>query len=58
MVKVPIMLVCGKREAGEGKVSIRRLGQAEQQSLSMSDAFNLIVAEAVPPDMLVPPRRG
>jgi threonyl-tRNA synthetase len=52
IAKVPIMLVCGKREAEEEKVSIRRLGQTEQQSLSISDAFNLIVAEAIPPDML------
>ena len=30
LAKVPVMLVVGKREAEEGKVSIRRLGSQEQ----------------------------
>ena len=30
LAKVPVMLVVGKREAEEGKVSIRRLGSQDQ----------------------------
>ena len=35
LAKVPIMLVCGKREAEEGTVNIRRLGVKDQQSMAL-----------------------
>ena len=34
LAKVPVMLVCGKREAEEGTVNIRRLGSRDQTSMS------------------------
>ncbi|TKT76802.1 threonine--tRNA ligase [Aquamicrobium sp. LC103] len=51
LAKVPVILVCGKREAEEGSVNIRRLGSRDQQSLSLADALTLLGEEAVPPDL-------
>jgi threonyl-tRNA synthetase len=50
LAKVPALLVVGKREAEEGTVAIRRLGQEGQQVLSLDDAIAALVAEATPPD--------
>ncbi len=49
--KIPVLLVVGKREAEERKVSIRRLGSDKQQVMSLDDAIATLAAEAVPPDM-------
>lgn len=49
--KVPAMLVVGKREAEEGKVSVRRLGEKQQQVLALEDALAILVAEGTPPDL-------
>ncbi len=51
LAKVPILLVVGKREAEERKVSVRRLGSQEQKVLSLDDAIAAITEEAVPPDL-------
>jgi threonyl-tRNA synthetase len=51
LAKVPVMLVCGKREAEEGSVNIRRLGQKDQKSLSLPEALSVLAEEAIPPDM-------
>ncbi|SJZ50747.1 threonine--tRNA ligase [Consotaella salsifontis] len=51
LAKVPVILVCGKREAEERTVNIRRLGQRDQSSASLDDALASLVAEAVPPDV-------
>jgi threonyl-tRNA synthetase len=51
LAKVPLILVCGKREAEEGTVNIRRLGSQAQQSLPLDAAVALIAAEATPPDL-------
>jgi len=48
--KVPVMLVCGRREAEEGTVNIRRLGSRDQHSMALGDALAALSAEAVPPD--------
>jgi threonyl-tRNA synthetase len=48
--KVPVLLVCGKREAEDETVSIRRLGSREQSSAPLAEAVAALVAEAVPPD--------
>ena len=37
LAKVPVMLVCGKREAEEGSVNIRRLGEKDQRSLPLGE---------------------
>jgi threonyl-tRNA synthetase len=49
--KVPVMLVVGKREAEERKVSIRRLGSQDQKVMPLAEAIAMLVEEAVPPDV-------
>jgi threonyl-tRNA synthetase len=51
LAKVPVILVCGKREAEENTVNIRRLGSRDQQSLSLEEAVASLAEEAVPPDL-------
>ncbi len=51
LAKVPVMLVCGKREAEESTVNIRRLGSRDQVSMSLDEALAAIVDEATPPDL-------
>jgi threonyl-tRNA synthetase len=51
LAKVPVILVCGRREAEEGTVNVRRLGQKEQTSLSLADALTALQQEAEPPDV-------
>jgi len=49
LAKVPIILVLGKREAEEGTVTIRRLGEKEQESLALDLALDKLSSEAAPP---------
>ena len=51
VAKIPAMLVVGRREAEERKVSVRRLGSQEQSVMGLDDAIALLRGEAVPPDM-------
>ena len=51
LAKVPVILVCGKREAEERTVNIRRFGSRDQQSMSLSEAVSALREEAVPPDL-------
>ena len=51
LAKVPVLLVVGKREAEEKTVSVRRLGSQEQQVMKLDAAIEMLVAEAVPPDL-------
>ncbi|CFX38310.1 threonyl-tRNA synthetase [Candidatus Filomicrobium marinum] len=48
--KIPVILVVGKREAEEAKVSIRRLGSQAQQVMPLSEAIGVLTREAVAPD--------
>ncbi|HLJ70592.1 MAG TPA: threonine--tRNA ligase [Roseiarcus sp.] len=57
LAKVPVLLVAGKKEAGERTISIRRLGSNEQKAMSLDAALAALVDEAVPPD-LAPARRA
>jgi threonyl-tRNA synthetase len=54
LAKVPVILVCGKREAEEGTVNIRRLGEKDQKSFALGEAFTALTDEAMAPDV----RRG
>jgi threonyl-tRNA synthetase len=49
--KVPNILVVGMREAEEGKVALRRLGQKEQEFLTLDEAVTMLQNEALPPDL-------
>ncbi len=51
LAKVPVILVCGKREAEEGTVNIRRLGSRDQASMSLTDVTAMLSEEATPPDL-------
>ena len=49
--KAPVMLVVGKREAEERKVSIRRLGSDKSTVMGLDEAVAMLRTEATPPDV-------
>ncbi|HEX6377096.1 MAG TPA: threonine--tRNA ligase [Allosphingosinicella sp.] len=52
LAKVPNLLVVGKREAEEGTVALRPLGEgARQEVLGLDEAVARLAAEATPPDL-------
>src|SRR5215213_5100113 len=51
LVKVPVLLVVGRKEAAERTVSIRRLGSPEQKTMTLEEAMKALAAEAVTPDL-------
>ena len=51
LAKVPVLLVVGRREAEEGTVSVRRLGGAEQETMSLDDIVRHLVSDARAPDL-------
>ena len=48
--KVPVILAIGQREVDDRTVSMRRLGQKDSRTLSMTDVVSELAAEALPPD--------
>lgn len=52
LAKVPALLVVGKREAEEGTVAIRRLGEQQQKVMRIDEAIAALVMEATPPDLV------
>ncbi len=51
LAKVPHLLVVGKREAEEGAVAIRTLGEERQRIMPLGEAIAMLKAEATPPDL-------
>ncbi|MCC6826885.1 MAG: threonine--tRNA ligase [Novosphingobium sp.] len=51
LAKVPHLLVVGKREAEEGTVAIRTLGEERQKFVTLDEAIALLKSEATPPDL-------
>ncbi len=51
LAKVPVILVCGKREAEEGTVAVRRLGSQANTVKLLVDVIAELTEEAVPPDV-------
>ena len=51
LAKVPVLLVVGRKEAGERTVSIRRLGKEGQHVMGLDAALAALADEAVPPDL-------
>lgn len=49
--KVPVILVCGRREAEDGSVNMRRLGSQQQVSLPLNEVISQLKDEATPPDL-------
>jgi threonyl-tRNA synthetase len=50
LAKTPFIFVLGEREAAEGTVSIRRLGDKGQEVLALNKAVDILREEATPPD--------
>jgi threonyl-tRNA synthetase len=50
LAKTPFIFVLGEREAAEGTVSIRRLGDKGQEVLALDKAVDILREEATPPD--------
>ncbi len=51
LAKVPYLLVVGKREAEEGTVAIRTLGEKEQRVMPVAEAIAMLRDAATPPDL-------
>lgn len=51
LTKVPVIIVCGNREAEERSVNIRRLGSQNQTAMGLDEAIAALVDEATPPDV-------
>jgi len=49
--KVPVILVCGKREAEQGTINVRRLGSRDQVELPLDELIAQLLEEATPPDI-------
>ena len=51
LAKVPQLLVVGKREAEEGTVALRTLGEQQQRVMALDEAIAMLKGEATPPDL-------
>jgi len=51
LAKVPHILVIGKREAEEGTIAMRTLGEKQQQFLPLDEAIAVLTDAATPPDL-------
>lgn len=51
LMKVPLLLVVGRKEAESRQVALRRLGGETQQLLGLDEAARLLGQEALPPDL-------
>ena len=51
LAKVPKLLVVGKREADEGTVAIRTLGEDGQAIMALEEALEMLAEKATPPDL-------
>ncbi|MFI5012072.1 MAG: threonine--tRNA ligase [Hyphomicrobiales bacterium] len=54
LMKIPALLVVGKKEAAERTVSVRRLGSNETRTVPLGEALSALHEEARPPDMVRP----
>ena len=51
VAKVPHLLVVGKREADEGTVAVRTLGEKDQRVMTLDEAIAMLTEAATPPDL-------
>jgi threonyl-tRNA synthetase len=51
LAKVPHLLVVGRREAEEGSVAVRTLGQDGQRMMTLDEVIAMLRSEAIPPDL-------
>ncbi|XCE40756.1 threonine--tRNA ligase [Candidatus Liberibacter asiaticus] len=48
--KIPIIIICGDKEASERSIGIRRFGSTTTQKVSLLDAIPILTKESLPPD--------
>ena len=49
LTKVPMILVCGKKEVADNTVTIRRLGSEKQETIKREDLIkNMLIANKLP----------
>jgi len=53
LAKVNVIAVVGRKEAEEGKLALRFLGERQQEILSLKEAVASLTKEATPPDLRV-----
>ena len=51
LAKIPLIFVCGRKEAEERSVNVRTLGSQHPKSMSLDEALAMVKAEIVPPDV-------
>ncbi len=51
LAKIPIIIVCGMKEAETNSVNIRRLGSKDQLVLNLDEAVEVLKTEAIAPDL-------
>ena len=51
LAKIPIIIVCGMKEAETNTVNIRRLGSKEQSVVNLDEATEIFRREAIAPDL-------
>ena len=51
LMKIPVILVAGRREAEEETISVRRFGSKDQVVLPLEEVKSMLAAEATPPDL-------
>ena len=51
VMKVPVILAVGGREAEAKTVALRRLGSTDQQVIDVADALAMLKGESLAPDM-------
>ncbi|WP_237151495.1 threonine--tRNA ligase [Oryzibacter oryziterrae] len=51
LAKIPLIFVCGKREAEEATVNVRTLGSQTPKSMTLDDACAMVAADIIPPDL-------
>ncbi|PIP01378.1 threonine--tRNA ligase [Pleomorphomonas carboxyditropha] len=49
--KIPLIFVCGRKEAEEKSVNVRTLGSQHPKSMPLDEALSMVKAEIVPPDV-------
>ncbi|PHR92707.1 MAG: threonine--tRNA ligase [Robiginitomaculum sp.] len=49
--KIPVIAVVGRKEAEEGKLALRFLGERQQEIVTLEDAKTQLSKEATPPDL-------
>lgn len=47
--KTPILMICGSKEQENQSITLRRLGQEKQDTLTLREAVNLLVKESLAP---------